>query len=81
MKIKLGSVLALVTLIGSIWIGGENLGDARARIRSCEKLIEQQRIELQTLHNHSILDHSLTHEQLVKLQTNMKWLIREVEKN
>jgi len=41
MKLSVGTMLALVTLIGTIWIGGENFGSIRERSIHLQKSVNQ----------------------------------------
>ena len=76
MKLSIGTLLALVTLIGSILIGGANFGEVRATVE--EQKVRMSRLEEQfTGIDQYIRDNNAM---LARLANDMEWMKRSTMK-
>lgn len=72
MKLSIGTLLALITLIGSILIGGANFGEVRATV-------EEQKSRMSNLENRftTIEDYMRQNNAMLsKLANDMEWMKR-----
>ena len=72
MKLSIGTLLALVTLIGSILIGGANFGEVRATVEEQDKRMNQIEDRFTNIETY-IRDNNAM---LARLANDMEWLKR-----
>lgn len=72
MKLSIGTLLALVTLIGSILIGGANFGEVRATVEEQDKRMMQIETRFTGMERY-IQDNNAM---LARLGNDMEWMKR-----
>lgn len=83
MRFTIGSCLAIVTIIGSILIGGSTFGDLRATTETNTKTLMENRLELREMATGYEKDYRYTHEILSTIASELSVLnevLRRLEK-
>ena len=70
MKLSIGTLLALVTLIGSILIGGANFGEVRGTVTSHTQRLCAVEDRIKTVEDHIIE----MNKRSVEIATNLEWI-------
>lgn len=70
MKLSIGTLLAIVTLIGSILIGGANFGEVRGSVNEHGKRIDSVENRVKTVEDHIIEMNNRT----IKIATDLDWI-------
>jgi len=80
MKLTVGTILAIVTLIGSILIGGANFGELRALTNGNSEKILEQRLRMQQTAI-EIRRESMENMRVVaKMSTDIDWIKESIRR-
>ena len=81
MKMSVGSILALVTLIGTILVGGSNFGELRAMTNNNTLKIQEQRMRMEETAI-ELRRESLENMRVVaKMSADIEWIKETLRRN
>ena len=79
MKLTVGTMLGILTIVGSILIGGSNFGELRSATRTNAKAILEHRIHLEALAVALRKENMENMRTVAKMSSDIEWIKRDLQ--
>jgi len=78
-KLTVGAMLGILTIVGSILIGGSNFGELRSATRTNAKAILEHRIHLESLAIALRKENMENMRTVAKMSSDIEWIKRDLQ--